>query len=137
MDHTIDPGEALLEKLGDLSDIEIFGTDVLLAVYQRPERTKNGLILPDTSRDEDRFQSKAHLVVKLGPRAFVDDDSYAFSDNERLKVGDWCAVRPSDGQLLTLNNMRGSSSSADDTVLCRLVKDVSIRMRVTHPDRVW
>lgn len=135
--HTEDPREVLLNKLGDLSDIDLVGADVLCAVYQRPERTKSGLILADVSRAEDAWQSKAHLIVKLGPRAFVDDDNYAFSEKERFKVGDWVGLKPSDGQLITLNSMRGSVNSKDDTVLCRIVKDISIRLRISEPDRIW
>jgi co-chaperonin GroES (HSP10) len=133
MEHLTDPKEALLQKVGDLSSVEVFGSDVLLAVYQRPEKSKGGIILTDNYRDEDKWQSKSHLVLKLGPLAFLDDDGNKFRD---VNVGDWVVIRPSDGQLLTLNAMR-SASSKDDATLCRIVSDLSIKLRIAHPDQVW
>lgn len=134
MEHITDPKEALLQKAGDLSEIDVFGSDVLLAVYQRPEKTKSGIILTDNSRAEDVWQSKCMLVLKMGPTAFLDDDGKKFRD---VNVGDWVVIRPSDGQLVTLNTQRRSVASKDDTVLCRIANDLSIRMRVAQPDQIW
>jgi co-chaperonin GroES (HSP10) len=134
MFHENDPKEALLQKVGDLSSVEVFGSDVLLAIYQRPEKTASGIILTDNYRDEDKWQGKTHLVLKMGPTAFVDDDGEKFRD---VAEGDWVVIRPSDGQLVTLNTLKRSNLSKDDTVLCRIADAASIRMRVTHPDAIW
>lgn len=133
MEHAVEPKEALIRKVGDLADIDVYGSDVLLAVYQRPEKTASGIILTDKYRDEDKWQSKCHLVLKMGPLAFLDDDGNKFRD---VNVGDWVVIRPSDGQLITLNPMRRASTK-DDATLCRIAQDLSIRMRVSHPDQVW
>lgn len=134
MEHTTDPKEALLQRAGNLDSIEIFGADVLLAVYERPNKTASGIILTDSHRDEDKWQGKCHLVLKMGPMAFLDDDGKRFRD---ISVGDWVVIRPSDGQLVTLNTLRRSTMSKDDTVLCRIANDLSIRMRVSQPDQIW
>ncbi len=125
MTHDIDPKEAILEAIGDLSTFEVFHNDVIVAVYLRPEKTKSGIFLPDQHRDEDRYQSKVGLVVKTGPDAFVDDSGSWFN-GVHVKVGDWVWYRPSDGFNLTVNK-----------VLCRALKDTSIRGTIAHPDMVW
>lgn len=135
--HEKDPREELSAKVGDLSGIELFGADVLLAVYQRPSRTASGIYLTDTQIAEDKWQGKAHLIVKMGPMAFQDDENMKFRDEDRCKVGDWVVIRPSDGQLVTLNTLRKGGVSRDNTVLCRIAKDISIKMRISHPDQIF
>ncbi len=123
--HEKDPKEVLLGQIGDLSRLEVFNMQVLVAVYIRPEKTKGGLFLSDRARDEDRYQSKVGLILKKGPTAFVDKDGEWFSGLE-IKEGDWIVFRPSDGWNVTVNG-----------VLCRMLDDVSVRARVAHPDQVW
>lgn len=125
MAHDKDPREALLKEVGDLSGVEIFNMQVLVAVYIRPEKTKSGIILSDKTRDEDRFQSKVGLIVKKGPSAFIDDEGKWFSGLD-MKEGDWIVFRPSDGWNVTVNG-----------TLCRMLDDMSIRGRISHPDQVW
>ena len=62
MDHDVDPKEKLLSELGDLSQVEIFNNQVLVAVYIRPNKTKSGLYLSDKTTDEDRYQGKVGLL---------------------------------------------------------------------------
>ena len=78
MSHEQDPKLKLLEELGDISKVELFHTQVHLAVYLRPEKTKSGLILTKDHLDEDRYQSKVGLLVKRGPLAFKDDSVAKF-----------------------------------------------------------
>lgn len=124
MHHEADPKVEILEKLGDLSQIELFHNQVLLAVYIRPQRTKSGLYLTENHRDEDRYQSKVGLLIKKGPQAFVDDGQW-FSGLE-FTEHDWLMFRPSEGWGITVNG-----------VLCRIFEDISIKGRVQHPDAVW
>ncbi len=123
--HEKDPKQVLLEQVGDLSKIEVFNMQVLVAVYIRPEKTKSGLYLSDKARDEDRYQSKVGLIIKKGPTAFVDKDGEWFSGLE-IKEGDWIVFRPSDGWNITVNG-----------ALCRMLDDMSVRARIEHPDQVW
>lgn len=124
MSHEEDPKEKLLEQLGDISDIELFHNQVLLAVYLRPEKTKSGLILTANHLDEDRYQSKVGLLIKRGPLAFEQDGNWftgvTFNDL------DWLIFRPSDGWSVTVNG-----------VLCRIFDDISIKGRAPHPDSVY
>ena len=43
MHHDVDPKDAIHKELGDISKIEIFNTNVLVATYIRPTKTKSGL----------------------------------------------------------------------------------------------
>jgi co-chaperonin GroES (HSP10) len=125
MEHAVDPKKKLLEELGDLSNVEIFNNQVLVAVYLRPEKTKSGIHLPDQHRSEDRIQSKVGLVIKKGPDAFKDPDGKWFN-GYTVNENEWIIFRPSDGWSITVNG-----------VLCRMIDDVNFRGRIDHPDRVW
>jgi co-chaperonin GroES (HSP10) len=125
MDHEIDPKQKLLDDLGDLSNIEIFNNQILVAVYIRPTKTKSGLYLSDKTTDEDRYQGKVGLLVAKGPMAFHDDTGQWFN-NATFKLHDWLAFRPSDGWSITVNG-----------VLCRMMADTQVKMRVPSPDSAW
>jgi len=124
MTHEVDPKEALKKELGDISKVEIFNNQVLVAVYIRPQKTKSGIYLSDKTTDEDRYQSKVGLLVKKGNTAFVSDG--AWFENTEFNLGDWLVFKPSDGWNITVNG-----------VLCRILDDVSVRGRIDAPDRVW
>ena len=125
MHHAVDPRKAILDEIGDLSTLEIFNNQILVATYKRPQKTKSGVILPDSNRAEDRFQSKVGLLLKVGPNAFEDNAEGWFKD-ETFELGDWLVHRPSDGWSI---NVHG--------VDCRILIDTQIKGRVKDPDQVW
>ena len=125
MQHETDPAETIRTEMGDISSVEVFNNQVLVAVYIRPQKTKSGIILTSQTTDEDRYQSKVGLVVKMGSQAFKDSTGQWFS-GLKIKEGDWIVFRPSDGWSITVNN-----------VLCRMIDDVNIKGRIDQPDRVW
>jgi len=125
MDHSKDPRDELKKAVGDLSGVEIFNNQILVAVYIRPNKTKGGIYLADSTRDEDKTQGKVGLVLKKGPQAFVDETNSWFSDIE-VNEGDWVYFRPSEGWSITVNN-----------VLCRILDDTLVRGRVQKPDHIW
>jgi hypothetical protein len=129
--HESDPKKALLKKVGNLKEFELLGNAILLAIYLRPDKaiTKSGVIihLPDKVQDEDKYQGKVGLVLKKGPQAFVDDENVQFH-GQNVDVGDWVVIRPSDGWSLTLTQ---------NQVLCRMVTESAIRMKIPSPDAVW
>lgn len=132
MNHDADPKQAILEKIGNLDNIELFGADCLVAVYMRPEKTKSGIILTDNMRGEDAFQGKVGLLVKTGPTAFLDEEGNKFRD---IDAGSWVAFRASDGFPVTLSN--GNAVTSKDAVLCRIITDINIRMKISSPDIVF
>lgn len=125
MKHDVDPAKAILDEIGDISNVEVFNNQLLVAVYIRPEKTKTGILLPGQTRDEDKFQSKVGLVLKKGPSAFEDTSGEWFKDVD-INVNDWIVMRSSDGWSITVNG-----------ILCRMLDDMNVRGRVDHPDRVW
>jgi len=125
-DHgDVDPAQELIDKIGFIDDVEIPQNSVLLAIYLMPEKTKSGLILADSTRDENLYQGKACAVIKKGPIAFKDDDRYSFH-GFNPPVGAWVVIRPSDGLKLDLNKVR-----------CVLIPDTQIKMSIPSPDVVW
>jgi co-chaperonin GroES (HSP10) len=125
MTHEVDPAESIKKELGDVSSVEVFNNQILVAVYIRPQKTKSGIFLTNQTTDEDRYQSKVGLVIKKGPQAFQDSNGEWFN-NVEINDGDWIVFRPSDGWSITVNG-----------VLCRMIDDVNIKARVDQPDRVW
>lgn len=125
MEHAVDPKKSIHKEIGDLSKVEIFNNQVLCAVYQRPEQTKGGIFLPDTTRGEDKYQGKVGLVLKKGPMAFQDPDNKWFG-GVNIAENEWIYFRPSDGWPITVNG-----------VLCRVLDDTLIKGRIDSPDRVW
>lgn len=125
MSHDDDPKAAILKELGDLTNVEIFNNQILCAIYIRPERTKSGIILTNQTRDEDKYQGKVGLVIKMGPEACIDESGKWFK-HHKIEVGDWVYFRPSDGWAMTVNG-----------VICRVIDDTDIRGRANAPDIIW
>ena len=63
MTHAIDPKKEIWDQLGNIDDIELFNTQVMVAIYVRPEKTASGLFLAAQTRDEDKWQGKTGLVI--------------------------------------------------------------------------
>lgn len=120
-----DARDTILKSVGDLSGINVMYSQVLIGIYMRPEKTAGGIILSHQTRDEDRYQGKVGLVLKMGPMAFQDTDDIKF-EGQRAKVGDWVVIRASDGWALSINKHD-----------CRMVSDAGIRMIIDRPDIVW
>jgi co-chaperonin GroES (HSP10) len=119
MQHEEDPKEEIWKKLGDISDFQLFGNEVMVAIYIRPEKTASGIFITQTAQAEDKWQGKMGLVVKKGSTSLVDDA-------DKVEVNDWVLFRPSDGWGLTVNG-----------VMCRLLDDRLVRGRHAKPDTIY
>lgn len=128
----LDPKAALLDSLGGRHEgIEMFHANVLVATYIEPDRSPGGIIKPDRTLAENRFQGKGALVLKLGPLAFKDDGVHKFG-GVVLKEGDWVMVRPSDGLELFAVDATGKAGTS-----CRVFADLSIIARLADPALVY
>lgn len=119
----------VMQALGDLDGYEPLGTTVLCATYVQPARTAGGILLPDKSVDEDRWQGKLNLVLKLGEQAFRYADHYQQVPYQgpRPKVGEYVLFHPQDGRELFIRNTS-----------CRIVDSALIRMIVRDdPDAIF
>ena len=127
-----DPKKALLDAVGDAVDaFEVFHNLVLVATYIEPEKTAGGIIKPDKSIQENRYQGKAALVLKIGPRAFVDQPPHILFGGVKVEPGDWVMVRPSDGMEMFLGSAERGGASV------RLFEDSHIKGRVTDPTVIY
>lgn len=115
----------VFDQIGDLQELDIFNTDILVAIWQRPTKTAGGIIMPDQVLKEDEFQGKAGLLLKKGPAAFEDAKGVWFQD-ANINVGDWLIYRPSDAWRIDIHGVK-----------CRIIRDDAIRCRVASPEMVW
>lgn len=125
MVHAQDPADIIRKKIGSLDEFIVTGDQVLLGIYQRPEKTASGLYLSDKTLSEDEHQGKAGLVLKLGEKAFKYDGEFAY-EGHAFKEGDWVSTWVTDGRKLYVNGQ-----------LCRLVRSEQIRLGIPHPDSVY
>ena len=122
--HLKDPKRVILDDLdGWLDKIHPTAKDCVICVYERPETTAGGIIMPETSsrRAEDRFQGVVGLIVKTGPNFAKGYPNLGMEP----KVGDWVAFRTQDCVSFVL----GKRSM-------RLIQSEFIRMVLTDPDCV-
>jgi co-chaperonin GroES (HSP10) len=116
-----DPKAVLLKMLGKHGTM-VLHSQVLVAGYVRPAKTKGGIYLTDKVIEEDRFQGNIGMVIALGKGAFKDDAVAKFN-GDKLAVGDWVMYVPADGVSLFINE-----------VPCRLFSDTRILMEVENPE---
>jgi len=126
--HDEPPADVIWREVGPLDKIEVVGQYVLVCLYIRPAtRTLGGVEIPETATDEDRYQGRVGMVLKLGQGAFVDSAQPPVAFNGfACRPGDWVVYRPSDG-------MRFQIGKRD----CRLIADVHVKMRLGTPDEVY
>lgn len=117
------PDDCKREILKHLKGInhQVFHSQVLVAHYIQPARTKGGIFRTDNAVQEDRFQGNCFLVIGLGKGAFKDDNIAQFN-GDKLKVGDWVMAVTADGAALYINS-----------VPCRIFSDTRILMKVEDP----
>ena len=68
----------IIDAVGDLSGVHIYGNQILVAPYVRPAVTAKGFKTSMAMQREDVWQGKASMVLKLGPVAFKDVDPDTF-----------------------------------------------------------
>lgn len=117
--------DIVMRQLGDLTGYTVLGTDVLVATYIKPRKTAGGIIIPDKGAEEDRYQGKIGLVIKLGEAAFQFDGQYAYKGTIP-KAGDFVAFHTSDTREI---GILGFS--------CRTVDSQLVRMIVPDPDAIF
>ena len=125
-----DVKDFIFEALGELDDIELFFNDVLVAKYIR-EEIAAGLIASAETQREDVWQGVVGLVLKTGPRAFVDDEHNKFHGIQ-VRRGDWVLYRNSDGWDKDIARL----GERTRFVKCRVIQDAHIRGRVKYPGRL-
>ena len=86
----------LLDLVGDLDGFRVNMNRILVAVWERPERSGGGIIMLDSVK-EDRIQGVAGLVLAYGPMAYQSDDVVTFAEGDQPPIGSWVVFRKGDG----------------------------------------
>lgn len=131
--HHDDPNEArqeILKALGDISWIRLVGSQVLLASYMRPVKTRGGFISGTQEQGEDIFQGTVGMVVAIGPQAWratttVEETEREIpGDEERFggrlpRLGDWIYCRPQDTVMCAVKGPGSQMDIYEDGKPCR------------------
>jgi len=125
MSREIDPKKAILDGVGTALDrIQVFGSQLLVGTFIESERTAGGIIKPNKTVDESLWLGCMGLVLKKGPRAFVDEPEVnVFWHGQDIEVGDWAVFRFSSAWELHLNG-----------VSVRLVDDRDVKAVIDNPE---
>lgn len=130
MQHDVDPKKAILEELEgrieELAKAKMSSSKILVAVYERPEKTASGLYVPPSARDEDRHQGKVGLVLKKGRLAFKNDANHSWDAEDVPEVGDWVVF-----------NVNRTTPLLIGKRMCRFVEDVYVDLVIENPDLVY
>ncbi len=125
----------IFEHLGDVPNHRLFRNQVLVAIGVRStEKVLAGghkLYLPEKTADEDRYQAKPGLIIKLGRTAFVDQTGEWF-DGDAPRVGEWVFYRASDGWSLDLYG-----NDRKTRIACRILNDTDLKGVTTDPGSIW
>lgn len=149
----------ILQAVGDLGDIELFGKQVLCAVFCRPnmreiKRASGEIAQVYTGLkeiQEDWWQTKGVLILKCGPAAFTGEDSWLaeqYGANSAPKPGDWLFAHANTGIQINLAGDGASRPQALDFQgepvdlfewdgwPCRVIPDDQFYGRLTNPQAV-
>jgi len=112
---------AIKAKVGTLDGVDVLFNRILVATYVRSNMTRGGIILTGNNLEEDVWQGKVGLVLKVGPDAFKDDDSFSFY-GQSADIGEWIVFKPGDGYQVGIGDWP-----------CRMVRDTAVLMKVKNP----
>lgn len=132
-----DPKNEILDRLGDISALEIAQNELLVAVYMRPKKV-GSFYLPDQNLKEDQYQGKTGLVVKIGSACQFrrTDTRTGLIYGLDIQLHDWIVTRTSDTWPHEVNT-DPNNFDPSKFVKCRLVYDDQVRMRIPFPSMVW
>lgn len=134
MHHEHDSRQEILDKLDQqiISDHVIAQNEVLIVTYRRPEKTMGGIVIPKSNLDEDIFQSKVGLVVKIGDSCDFQRKNPVTGRTYGVPValGDWVVIKPSDNWAMEIRGKK-------EFIHCRHVYDDQIRAVVADPGSIW
>lgn len=136
----------IFKAVGKIDHIEVFGQEILCAAFIQSPFFGNGMLVKgDKEQNEDKWQSKCFLVLKLGDKV----EKAAKEQGLALpRVGDWCFGNVQEHFQLSVRGT-GSASLKDPKEPnknvrpwgdagwpCRLVMLSDLRGRTTRPQDV-
>lgn len=140
----------ILQAIGDLNDIDLFGRQCLCAVFVRPNITPGGVALSVKEIREDWYQHKVVLLLKHGPDAFTGADSYldAMYGGRPPHLLEWLFARADAGIQTNICGEGGSRPQGQDFHFepcdlfewdgwpCRIVPDDAFLGRLPRPHEI-
>jgi co-chaperonin GroES (HSP10) len=105
---------------------DVLGNRVLVATYIKASRTPGGIILTDKAIDEDRWQGKVGLVMKMGANAFKYIDGSFHWEGPKAKPGDYVVYTTSDTREIGILG-----------VSCRFIDYSMIQSVIRNPDAAY
>ena len=142
----------ILQAIGDVSDLEVWGSDVVVAMYVRPQiNPVTGFIMGPKKQAEDVYNGKVVMIIKLGPDAFKGDEGWMkakFGEKAVAAPGDWCFMRQGAGEDYWLCGDGGRRVLTKDRFgedmevyewdgwPCRVVTHEELRGRILAPHHV-
>lgn len=127
IDHKVDPRQEIIDHVAPyLDDIRaVAGPFVLVGVYTREgeQKTKGGIILPDDTGEEDRYQGITGLVLKMGSSAFQTEKTKDWFGDKRVAVGDWVLFDVKHGRSMVIGKRP-----------YRIIQDTYLDMILERPD---
>lgn len=140
----------LADLLPVVGALDIQNNRVLVAQYITSNVTAGGIIRPHSNQQEDRWQGKLGLVLKVGPLAFqydevvnfINDDAEVGEDWDQAyeravdhfglpRVGDWVQFRNSETHEVGVIVAPGVAAP------CRYINDNSIIAKVADPTVIY
>ena len=122
-----------------VAGLRIMQNRILVGTYVQRAISAGGIIMPDKTLDESRFQGKAGVILAMCPLAFHfkenDELMRELSAKQRTEfmrenypqVGEWVFYRASDTWEIALG----------EGAPCRFIYDDVIVGRVTDPEFIW
>jgi co-chaperonin GroES (HSP10) len=120
-----DPKKAIIEAVGDLTNVKVQKDLVLVGTFIRNEMTSGGIIRPLDNVKEDEHQGKVGLVLKVGPVAYADWEDEATAGNDAI-LHTWVIYQGTHSWPIQLNG-----------VPCRMVPYDKLRMTIPDPTMVF
>ena len=114
-----------LKRLGDLSGVAAINGNILVLGYVAPQVSKGGIIMPEKTIDENRWQGVCGLVLKMCDTAFKYSGAYTY-EGTKPEIGDWVVFHNSETREIMV---RGTS--------CRLVHHELVRLVTKDPTIFW
>lgn len=112
--------------VAEIDDSLLMGSRLLVAKWIR--RSEGKIQLTTATRNEDKFQGKVGLVLKVGPLAFEDDATHDWR-GQRARPGDWVLFGYGDG-----TDFDYRPAGTHDHIPCKLLGEGDIAMVIPRPD---
>lgn len=114
--------EDVIKHLGDGLP-RSYGSHLLLKLYTREDATQGGVLLPESVREEEIYQTIVGLVLDKGPDCYGDE---MFAHWKQPSVGEWVLFRPNSGVRFNYDGVP-LRFVYDDCVICRVKNPELIR----------